>query len=167
MKDKTWDIKKSLMESHNKQFWRAHWIPECITEGEEGNQQHKHQHQPRSQASTSQASSTSINETSPSSPSKNRISDNNPRRPPCCGDVAIPWDSRGWVAGSSRQTNKQFWLSAHISEIESARASYYPLAALFLASSRSSLIFGLFSVVHWHCFLQDSLCSDQTWSVSS
>jgi len=36
MKGKTWDNKKSLMESHNKQFRRVNWTPECITQGEEG-----------------------------------------------------------------------------------------------------------------------------------
>ena len=36
MKGKTWGNKKSLMESHNKQFRRANWTPECITQREEG-----------------------------------------------------------------------------------------------------------------------------------
>ena len=35
MKGKTWDNKNSLMESHNKQFRRVDWTPECITQGEE------------------------------------------------------------------------------------------------------------------------------------
>jgi hypothetical protein len=36
MKGKTWDNEKSLMESHNKQFRRDNWTPECRTQGEEG-----------------------------------------------------------------------------------------------------------------------------------
>ena len=32
----TWDNKKSLMESHNKQLRRVNWTPERITQGEEG-----------------------------------------------------------------------------------------------------------------------------------
>ena len=36
MKGKTWGNKKSLMESHNKQFRRVNWTPECKTQGEEG-----------------------------------------------------------------------------------------------------------------------------------
>ena len=36
MKGKTWGNKKSLMESHNKQFRRVNWTPECKTHGEEG-----------------------------------------------------------------------------------------------------------------------------------
>jgi len=40
-------------------------------------------------------------------------------------------------------------------------------ACYFASGFRAGLTFGVPSVVHWHCFLQDSLCSDQTFSAGS
>jgi hypothetical protein len=40
MKGKTWEDKKSLMESHNKQFRHANWTPECMYNPRGGRERH-------------------------------------------------------------------------------------------------------------------------------